>query len=260
MKNKVFRNVVFISTGIICLGFLVYLLIPYLNIIFRFEQKTVSEYQTISLKSSNSLYEIDFELKKGKSFQYPLFAAWIEDSVGNYVETLYISKTISTSIFNHKVLRRPESLPCWSHSRNIKAEDGLYIPLHSASDLDAVTGATPRTNFMIKTGSMLDGIGHFRILFELNQSFDWNDSYTKNSYPNDSIYSGSGGVGQPSLIYEVDVDKNNLKERRNFNMKIIGHGHHSGKTGIIYNDLTGVTTALSIADSIKVSIQIVDKL
>ncbi len=273
MKNKGKRNTLIkIATAIVGL-FILYLGIPFAYGLYtkdgihnaKYKMDTEdSNFQIISLNPNNYEYEIDFKFTKGKSFKHPIFAAWLEDSVGNYIETLYISKSISGSTFQHAkynnnkwvsgIIRRPEALPCWSHCRNIRAEDGLYIPLHSAPDLDAVTGATPQSNFIIKTGSSLKNLDKFKIMLELNQSFDWNEQYNKNSFPNDPIYSGPGGVGQPSIIYSVIVDKSVLEESHKFKMNVIGHGHHSGKNGIIYSDLTGITTALSIADNIIVSI------
>ncbi len=250
MKKNVLKKLSFI-TAIIILGcIIIYLGIPYASA-FSIGSP---EFKTLTLNSSNNDYEIDLKFTEGKSFKYPLFAAWIEDSDENYIETIYVSKSISSSTFKNRVLRRPEALPCWSHRRNIKAQDGLYVPLHSAKDLDAVTGATPHSNFTIKTGSSLHNLSKFRILFEINQSFDWNDSYAKNSFPKDSIYSGPGGVGQPSVVYAVNIDKGELKDKNVFIMKAIGHGHYSGKNGIIFSNLEGITTALSIVDSIKVTI------
>ncbi len=263
MKNK--RPVSLImKLAIAIIGCIIlYFGITYNYAIDKSENKD-TDYQVISLKSDNYKYDIDLKFTKGKTFKYPIFAVWLEDSVGNYIETLYISKSIAGSIFQHAkyvnnkwsagIIRRPEALPCWSHRRNIKAEDGFYIPLHPASDLDAVTGATPQNNFIIKTGSSFEKLKKFRILLELNQSYDWNDFYSKNSFPNDSIYSGPGLVGQPSLVYSIDIDKGLLKKENNFPLKVIGHGHHSGKNGTIYTNLDSITTALSIADQITVSI------
>jgi len=38
-------------------------------------------------------------------------------------------------------------------------------------------------------------------------------------------------------------------------MKAIGHSHYSGKTGELFPDLSTITTALQIADSIIVRIK-----
>ena len=234
---------------------------------FRNEQLGKTEksfdYQMIKLDKKIGENKISIELKKGKSFQYPLFAVWLEDNRGNYIETLYISRVISSSTFDFgkknngkwdaAVLRRPEALPYWSHKRNIEAEDGLFVPLKYAPDLDAVSGATPTENFIISSHSNLDIKKAYKIFIELNQSYDWNEFYHKDKFPNDKIYSGTGQVGQPSLIYSTEFNPNELKSTHKI-MKLNGHGHYSGKNGNLYKDLTKITTAKEIAERIIVSI------
>lgn len=226
------------------------------------------DYQFIELGQTIGNKEISIELKKGATFRHPLFAVWVEDSVGNYIETLYISRVISSSTFDYGkkvgeqwqpgIVRRPEALPYWSHKRGIQASDGLFIPLDASPDLDAVSGATPTGNFIIKSKSDLSGLDNYKILVELNQSFDWNDHYTKDKFPDDSIYSGSGKVGQPSLIYASEIRTTDLDSTTHEIMNLIGHGHHSGKNGLLYDDLSQITTAKSIADRIIMSLAIVD--
>lgn len=222
------------------------------------------DYQIIALDKAIGKHNLSIELKKGKAFQYPLFAIWIEDSIGNYIETLYISRVISSSTFDYgkkengvwksAKLRRPEALPYWSHKRGIKASDGLYVPLKNSPDLDAVSGATPTGNFIIKSKSNLENNSTYKILIEINQSYDWNEYYTKNKFPEDKIYSGSGQVGQPSLIYEAEIEKSALNSPIHKVMNLIGHGHHSGKNGELFNDLTNITSAKNIAERIIVTV------
>ena len=55
------------------------------------EQNITREQQTIiSTNPDGKGAEISIELYKGKSFYYPLMAAWIEDEAGNYIQTLYV--------------------------------------------------------------------------------------------------------------------------------------------------------------------------
>lgn len=228
------------------------------NQIGKFEE--TFDYDIIELESVVGNVNIDVEIKKGKSFKYPLLAIWVEDSLGNYVETLYVSKVIATSNYSKekkpKIIRRPEALPYWSHKRGIKASDGLYVPLKGAPDLDAVSGATPTSNFIVKTKSELSKHSTYKVLFEINQSFDWNEYYSKNRFPDDKIYSGNGYVGQPSLIYAADVETEDLNGESIYKiMHIIGHGHHSGKTGELYTDISNITTAKNIADRVILTIK-----
>ena len=58
---------------------------------------------------------------------------------------------------------------------------------------------------------------------------------------------------QPALVYEAVIDRG--KPERRYNMKPIGHSHYSGKTGELFPDLSTMTTALHIADSVVVMIK-----
>ena len=259
---------VFLITGLIAAG--LYFDAPVLNKLYSFGNQIRNEqigkaeetfdYQIIELDKSIGNQKVSVELKKGEAFQYPLFAIWIEDSIGNYIETLYVSRVISSSTFDYgkkiddnwesAIVRRPEALPYWSHKRDIQSSDGLFIPLNGASDLDAVSGATPTSNFIVKSKGNFKNNSGYKVLVELNQSYDWNEYYTKNKFPDDKIYSGSGQVGQPSLVYATEIKKVELKSTSHKIMNLIGHGHHSGKDGKLYKDVSQITTAKNIADRI----------
>lgn len=265
-------SVVFSFVIILTLG--LYFELPVLKKVYTFgnelrnkqigKQAEIFDYQKIDLENKLGNYIVDIELKKGNSFQYPLFAIWVEDSIGQYIETLYISKVMSSSTYKYgnevagkwesAIVRRPEALPYWSHQRGIAAEDGLYIPLNGAPDLDAVSGATPTNSFIISSKSSFGENQKFKVLIEVNQSFDWNTYYSKNKFPNDLVYSGSGQVGQPSLVYEAEFHKTELENTVHKIMNLIGHSHHSGKNGFLYKDLSNITTAKNIANRIIVSI------
>lgn len=45
--------------------------------------------------------------------------------------------------------RRPEALPYWSHSRGVREADGYFAPLRNNSDLDGVSGATPKSDYRL---------------------------------------------------------------------------------------------------------------
>lgn len=235
---------------------------------FRNQQRGITEeiidYQIIESEKNVKGPKIRVEVKKGEFFKYPLLAIWVEDSVGNYIETKYVSKQIASSIFDQRnestglwepeIIRRPEALPYWSHQRGIVASDGLYVPLNKPSDLDGVTGATPTSNFIINSNVTKHQSDSFKIFLEINQSYDWNDYFSKNKFPDDPVYSGSGNVGQPSLIYSTELIKNNSGSRSYHIMNLIGHGHHSGKNGKLFTDLENISTAKQIADRIIVTI------
>ena len=204
--------------------------------------------------------EISIELYKGKSFYYPLMAAWIEDEAGNYIQTLFVPASIATGVFrygkqeNNKWIpapkRAPQTLPYWSHKRGVIATDGLYMPEPENPVSDAYTGATPVKGFVLNTRADKELPAVYRILFEINQNWDWNEYWTNNKYPDDENYKMSC---QPALVYEAVIDSR--KTISSSAMKPIGHSHYSGKTGELFPDLSTLTTALYIADSIIVRVR-----
>ena len=266
---------VFVLSIILAISTGLYLDVPFFNNLYNWGNKIRNEqlgkteesfdYQIIELGKTTGNKNISVELKKGDAFQYPLFAVWIEDSIGHYLETLYISRVISSSTFDYgtktdnqwepAIVRRPEALPYWSHKRGVKASDGLYIPLNDSPDLDAVSGATPTSNFIIKSKRSFSNKTNYKVFVEINQSYDWNEYYTKSKFPEDKTYSGSGQVGQPSLIYSTEITSNDLKETIPKIMNLIGHGHHSGKNGKLYTDVSNISTAKNIANRIIFTIE-----
>jgi hypothetical protein len=86
-------------------------------------------------------------------------------------------------------------------------------------------------------------------MFEINQNWDWNEYWTNDKYPGDNNYQYSA---QPAIVYESMVDQKNPDYK--YIMRPIGHSHPSGQTGELFTDLSTLTTALQIADSIVVKI------
>ncbi len=204
--------------------------------------------------------DITFRFQKGEHHNHPIMAIWIEDTDGDYVETLYVAESIGTGIFRHGQadkgkwkpgpIRRPAALPYWGHKRGVKAKDGLYIPDQDDPMPDAVTGATPQESFVLKTKTSRKMTDPFVILMEINQSWDWNKYWTNNKYPDDDQYKTSS---QPSVIYSAIVTPEGGSQT--YELKPAGHGHYSGKNGNLYEDLSTLTTALEIADKVVVTIE-----
>lgn len=187
----------------------------------------------------------------------PQVAVWVEDLEGNYLQTLFVTQKLATSDFrladlsNTEKQRRPEALPYWSHKRGILATDGLLVPDADAHDLDGVTGATPSGHYDISSYVSAKSEA-LKVMLEVNRSYDFNESYHPGRFPHDSIYSGSGSSGQPSLIYGVVINTDTIP--RHYLMEPLGHGHHSGQDGQLYRDMSGIDTALEILDRIVVTI------
>ncbi|MBK7075385.1 MAG: hypothetical protein IPH44_24160 [Myxococcales bacterium] len=117
-------------------------------------------------------------------------------------------------------------------------------------DVDAVSAATPDATWHLTTSTTATTTATLYV--EVNQSFDWNDYYSKSRFPDDAIYSGSGQVGQPSVVYAATIDL--ARPGAYTALNPVGHGHHSGRDGAIVPDLAPLTTALEIVDRIVVKV------
>lgn len=213
--------------------------------------------ETIVTNIEGKGVSIKLDFLKGESFNHPLLAIWLEDKDGRYIETLYIAESIGRGIFQHGEksdghwqagpVRRPAALPYWGHKRGIIASDGYYIPTPESPMPDAVTGPTPSGNFTLQSKASDETPSGFKLLLEINQSWDWNEYWTNGKYPDDDNYKTSS---QPAVVYEADIDLDaGLKE---FVMVPVGHSHYSGLDGSLNPDLGTLTTALEIAGSITV--------
>lgn len=200
------------------------------------------------------------DLKQGESFYYPLMAIWLEDMEGNYIQTLYVAKSVATGVFRfggqtrkewvEAPKRAPQTLPYWAHKRGVKASDGLFMPEPDNPVPDVYTGATPTTGFILNTRADKELPAEYRVLLEINQNWDWNRYWTNNKYPGDENYAMSA---QPAVVYEAIIDGRESGGR--ISMTPIGHSHYSGKTGDLFRDLSTLTTALEIVESATVEIK-----
>jgi hypothetical protein len=203
---------------------------------------------------------LTIELYKGEAFYYPLMAFWIEDENGKYIQTLFVAKSVATGVFkygkqeNNKWVaaskRAPQTLPYWAHKRDVVASDGMYMPDAQNPVADAYSGATPLSGFILTTKTDSTLPDKYLVLMEINQNWDWNEYWTNDKYPDDPFYKMSC---QPALVYEAVIDKKLIKD--SYKMKPVGHSHYSGRTGELFPDLTTITTALHIADSVIVRIR-----
>ncbi len=203
---------------------------------------------------------ISLKFERGKQHNHPLFAIWLADENGKFIETLYVSKTIGTGVFPRAnrstghwmegVIQRPAALPYWVHQRGIKNEFGNYLPVPSKPEVDGVTGATPQFSFVMNMRSTRPLSGKYRIYMEINQSWDWNEYWTNNKFPQDKEYKTSS---QPALVYMTEI--NPATNTGEYELKPIGHSHYSGSDGSLNTDLKTITTALKIAKKITVSLK-----
>lgn len=227
---------------------------------FKSREKKAQQYEVFQTNIAGKGIAIEIEMTKGKSHNHPLMAIWAEDTLGKYIQTFYVSESIARGVFTYGdknsgkwqpgEIRRPASLPYWAHKRNIRESDSLYIPTPETPVPDAYTGATPKGNFTLQTRTDESRQETINILFEINQSWDWNWFWTNDKFPGDKEYLTSS---QPAVVYMVTVDLS--KPGTEYLMKTIGMSHYSGADGKLYTDLSTLTTALQIALKITVKVK-----
>ena len=228
----------------------------------------LSAYEILEMGTNKEL-RLTIDLLRAEHYWHPQMAVWTEDTLGNYLETVFVSKATAKGLFfggrskeNFKEFdtkkdavgdyRRVNALPVWSHQRGVRDADGWYVPSRETPLPDGITGATFTDNF--KLLSSVDPRSKFKLKIEINVAFDDNEHYSEFDFPDDDVFhSGTGQLGQPSIVFEAQVDLNDNKKY--YLMELIGRGHHSGQTGEIYRDLSTLTTALSIVERIVVGIE-----
>ncbi len=227
--------------------------------LFRKRSAPVELWDTIHVEYDARGIDFQVVFEKGKSHNHPLMALWLEDLDGNYLQTLYIAESIGKGVFRHGdpstgrwmpgPVRRPAALPFWGHQRGVQADDGYYLPTQEEPIPDGITGPTPKANFVVNARTPHEEMRQFRVLFEINQSWDWNEYWTNTKFPGDEQYMSSS---QPALVYEAVIDLDS--DMHEFELQPIGHSHWSGKNGKLYEDLSTITTALDITKSVKLRI------
>jgi len=213
----------------------------------------------IETSADNSGKIITVEAKQGPEFKNPLMAIWIENETGQFVQTLYVSKSFAEGIFRYGVMeegkwkkgprRHPAALPYFSHKFGNKTPDGLYLPTPENPVPDAVSGATPSGSFILKAKSAVK-FKRYKILLEINQPWDFNAYWFNDKYPGDEEFLGSG---QPALVYSADVDTD--IPNKQFVLKPVGHSSYNGADGLLNSDLSTLTTTLKILEEVTVTVE-----
>lgn len=208
------------------------------------------------INGDGSLLEINFT--KGKAFNHPTLAIWLEDTAGNYLQTVLVTKSFATGTFQYGdksggawkpgQVKRPASLPYWSHRAANPYGITPYIPDAAHPVADAVTGATPKGSFVLDSRAGNKDYGIVKLLLEVNQTWDWNDFWFNDKYPGDTEYATSS---QPAVVYAATIDL--LNPGVTVELKPIGRSHYAGADGKLYSDLETLTTAMQIASKITVT-------
>lgn len=195
-----------------------------------------------------SMLEIEFTM--GTGHNHPLMAIWTEDGEGNYIETVFVAASIGTGVFGHAQIsngnwepgpvKRPAAIPYWWHRYGSLPSVENPVP-------DAITGPTPKGNFIIRAQLPANYPEKFNVLMEINQSWDWNEYWNNTLYPENKEYMTSS---QPAVVYAVMVDR--AQDEKEYTMKLIGHSHYAGENGLLYDDTSTLSTAKEIAARIVV--------
>lgn len=169
----------------------------------------------------------------------PQCAVWIENENNEYISTLFVTKSVAKNKFSFAPKDgRPDSLPVWLSV----TKDSKEKTKGNAQNLDAVSSVTPKQSVTVSKDLNLVKGKTYIIKVEVNQSFDYNDYFTKDN---------SGVNGQPSVIYSGKVIPG--EENQEIELKICGTGSVNGKSGKIYDDnLSKLTTAKEIIKNIFV--------
>jgi hypothetical protein len=216
--------------------------------------------QKISGNINGTGKTLEFTFIRGKSFNHPTFVIWLEDTSGRFIQTLFVTSSFGSGTFNYGdksegqwkpgPVKRLAALPYWSHKAGAAKGLDNYIPDITNPVPDAYSGATPAGNFDLETRSDIQTTQFVKVFMEINQTWDWNEYWTNNKYPDDTDYKTSC---QPAVVYSAIVDMQkpgNVAELIPF-----GRSHYSGANGDLYTDLNTLTTALHIAERITVKVK-----
>jgi hypothetical protein len=206
-------------------------------------KETVNNSGPVTLKFS---LKLDPDVYGASYFKKPpQFAVWLEDSSKKIIRTVWVTYYTGTGEWGPGIVR-PVSLPYWVSCWNLETKS-LGDPTPKNPVVDAVTGATPRTVFVVETEVEAGSIWDYFI--EVNVSGDYNDSFgarKKDGTPDEN------GNGQPSIIYKgrITAVPGNQSSPR-----LAGRTDQWQSVDYIITDMKGITTAKDLFSEIKVSCQ-----
>ena len=175
-------------------------------------------------------------------------AIWIEDERGTFVDTLYVTQKVAKKGMGNRKGdldafvggARLSALPVWAHRRGFDYGGGNVYPPKDKPLPDSVTSATPKAGEFVWRWKPEKALkpGRYVYYVEVNKSFDRNDHHDYSWYR-----------GQPSVVWRGSLAV--MHETSKSQAKIIGHGHVAGVDGKVYSDLSTITTALRLIESVE---------
>lgn len=205
---------------------------------------------------SNNL-NLSINLTNGSGFNHPTYVIWAEDMEGNFVRTIFITKSYASGIYGYRMNSdsswtsergesyQPAALPYWTYKKGF-IEGKYLIPSPEHPYVDAYSGATPKADFKFET-TKENNKKSYRILLEVNQPWDWNKYWNNGKYTDSEAYKHSA---QPSVIYSVTINKSDTT----FYMNPIGHGDPKGESGKLFTDISTLTTAKNIFKELRIDL------
>jgi len=148
--------------------------------------------------------EITFNFTRQTGSASNQYAVWIEDANGKYVKTLYASRWTADGGYS----RRPTSIPLWVKKSN---RDGM-----TKAQIDAVSGATPRTGTMSYTWDGTDSngasvpAGNYTLILE--GTLRWENQV----YYRAPIALGKGAASAQASVEYVSGDRDTTAEQAMF--------------------------------------------
>ncbi|MFC1489771.1 hypothetical protein ACFL6K_01030 [Candidatus Latescibacterota bacterium] len=204
-----------------------------------------------------------------KKSNAPQMAFWLEDMDGKFKATLYVTRQTAVQDWPDKSYREGRDnlekqavLPIWTYKHIMAGvhpidtcsmcHDRVKSSDKSIDDkpyLDAFTGATPSGSF-VREVALPPGLesGRYVVCAEINNVIDYNDRFQDELPQQFNRYNGISG--QPSLFLAGFISTGGRETIAVLNLA--GHGHPAGKDGMVYSDMTGITTAKDIVQSVDV--------
>ncbi len=228
----------------------------------RNTQMTNPEPELIQSNKDEKGTKLTMSFYSGSAHNHPTFSVWVEDAEGNFIETLFVTEYVAKGIYGHADLgdgrwdnkpgeaHRPATLPYWLHKKGRMGNSNEIIPTPENSIPDAISGATPKSDFILKTVATKELPSKFRVMMEINQTWDWNEYWHNDLFPGNDAYRSSC---QPALVYAVLVDKN--EPGKEFFLNPVGHSHYDGSTGELFTDITTITSAKDIVHKVSAKIE-----
>lgn len=176
----------------------------------------------------------------------PQVAVWIEDTNGAFIQNIFVTQCFAKQKW-YGIKSHPDSCyrtMCMPYWFNKMLSAGIAAPTQKAPLPDAVSGATPGGSFTINTKIPKD-LQKFNLCFELNKSFDNNETWKKGK-------AAETFNGQPAIVYSALINLNDAN-KKNYELAYTGRSGETGNDPKLLNTKDGLTTALEMVKSVRVS-------